>query len=111
MSDLGLHRYRGYAECSSLPRLRERLQNEQKDELDHGVHLIVVQSADGTLVVGDSHHYGATPDPFQSEAVDALIIHRALTMPFLKHLCRGYAWYLLHPAQGRARALASPKKC
>jgi FAD dependent oxidoreductase TIGR03364 len=77
MSDLGLHRYRGYADCPSLPRLRDRLQIEQKDELDHGVHLIVVQSADGSLVVGDSHHYGATPDPFQPEAVDALIMREA----------------------------------
>ena len=77
MSDLGLHRYRGYADCPSLPILRERLQIEQKNELDHGVHLIVVQSADGSLVVGDSHHYGPTPDPFQPEDVDALIIREA----------------------------------
>jgi len=77
MSDLGLHRYRGYAACPSLPILRERLQLEQKEELDHGVHLIVVQGADGSLVVGDSHHYGPTPDPFQPEAVDALIIREA----------------------------------
>jgi FAD dependent oxidoreductase TIGR03364 len=74
MSDLGLHRYRGYADCASLPALRARLAAEQAAQLEHGVHLIVVQSADGTLVVGDSHHYGATPDPFQPEAVDALIL-------------------------------------
>ncbi len=36
--------------------------------------MIVVQSADGTLVVGDSHHYAATPDPFSSVEVDALIL-------------------------------------
>ena len=34
----------------------------------------MVQSADGSLVVGDSHHYGPTPDPFASEAVDQLIL-------------------------------------
>ncbi len=33
-----------------------------------------MQSADGSLVVGDSHHYGTTPDPFQPEAVDRLIL-------------------------------------
>lgn len=77
MSDLGLHRYRGYAGCPSLPALRERLAAEQPEELEHGVHLIVVQGADGSLVVGDSHHYGATPDPFQPEHVDALILREA----------------------------------
>jgi FAD dependent oxidoreductase TIGR03364 len=74
MSDLGLHRYRGYEGCASLPALRARLAAEQAAQLEHGVHLIVVQSADGSLVVGDSHHYDATPDPFQPAAVDALIL-------------------------------------
>jgi hypothetical protein len=36
---------------------------EQRAALDNGVHLIAVQSADGSLVVGDSHHYGETLDP------------------------------------------------
>jgi len=74
MSDLGLHRYRGYHEAPSLPALRARLAVEQPAQLENGVHLIVVQSADGSLVVGDSHHYADTPDPFQPEAVDALIL-------------------------------------
>jgi hypothetical protein len=41
---------------------------------ENGIHLIVTQSADGSLVVGDSHHYAATPDPFGSEGVDQLIL-------------------------------------
>lgn len=77
MSDLGLVRYRGYHGAPSLPALRAILDREQADELDNGVHLIVVQSADGSLVVGDSHHYGPTPDPFQPEHVDALILREA----------------------------------
>ena len=64
MSDLGMVRYLGYAELPAAARLRERLLAEQGEHLRHGVHLIVVQSADGSLVVGDSHHYAATPDPF-----------------------------------------------
>ncbi|CAH0173582.1 hypothetical protein ROS9278_01263 [Roseomonas sp. CECT 9278] len=77
MSDLGLDRYRGYADCAALPALRARLQAEQAEEIANGVHLIVVQSDDGSLVVGDSHHYGPTPDPFQPEHVDALILREA----------------------------------
>jgi FAD dependent oxidoreductase TIGR03364 len=74
MSDLGLVRYLGYAELPQAEALRHVLLREQRAQLDNGVHLIVVQSADGSLVVGDSHHYGTTPDPFQPEAVDALIL-------------------------------------
>jgi FAD dependent oxidoreductase TIGR03364 len=74
MSDLGLVRYAGYAALPQAEALRRRLEAEQGDHLKHGVHLIAVQSSDGSLVVGDSHHYGATPDPFSSTEVDALIL-------------------------------------
>lgn len=74
MSDLGLVRYLGYAELPAAQALKRRLQAEQKAALDNGVHLIVVQSADGSLVVGDSHHYGDTTDPFSALDVDQLIL-------------------------------------
>jgi FAD dependent oxidoreductase TIGR03364 len=74
MSDLGLVRYAGYAALPEAAALRVRLEAEQGAQLEHGVHLIVVQSADGSLVVGDSHHYAPTPDPFARDAVDRLIL-------------------------------------
>jgi D-hydroxyproline dehydrogenase subunit beta len=74
MSDLGLARYAGYAALPEATALRDRLEFDQAEHLKHGVHLIVVQSGDGSLVVGDSHHYAATPDPFACEAVDRLIL-------------------------------------
>ncbi len=74
MSDLGLVRYAGYAALPEAAPLRARLEAEQGEHLEHGIHLIVVQSADGSLIVGDSHHYAATPDPFADERVDQLIL-------------------------------------
>ncbi len=74
MSDLGLVRYAGYAALPEAEELRLRLAREQAGQLANGVHLIVVQSADGSLVVGDSHHYAPTPDPFSQDAVDRLIL-------------------------------------
>jgi FAD dependent oxidoreductase TIGR03364 len=74
MSDLGLGRYRGYADLPAAVPLKALLVTQQPQHLEHGVHLIVVQSADGTLVVGDSHHYAATPDPFSLQSIDDLIL-------------------------------------
>jgi FAD dependent oxidoreductase TIGR03364 len=74
MSDLGLVRYLGYAGSPSLPALRTRLEAEQGPWLADGIHLIAVQGADGSLVVGDSHHYADTPDPFQPREVDDRIL-------------------------------------
>jgi FAD dependent oxidoreductase TIGR03364 len=74
MSDLGLVRYPGYAELPAADPLKALLAREQPEHLENGIHLIVVQSADGSLVVGDSHRYAATPDPFAREDIDALIL-------------------------------------
>ncbi|MDP9912008.1 FAD dependent oxidoreductase TIGR03364 [Variovorax boronicumulans] len=74
MTDLSLVRYEGYSTLPEAAALRARLMQEERASLDHGIHLIVVQSADGSLVVGDSHHYGDAPEPFAIEAVDQLIL-------------------------------------
>lgn len=74
MSDLGLVRYLGYSQLPQAAALKARLERERAAQLANGIHLIVTQSRDGTLIVGDSHHYAATPDPFADEAVDALIL-------------------------------------
>jgi FAD dependent oxidoreductase TIGR03364 len=77
MSDLSLVRYGGYAALPESVALHEQLRHEEGDSLDAGIHLIVVQSADGSLVVGDSHHTFSSPEPFASEAVDDLILRHA----------------------------------
>jgi len=74
MSDLGLVRYHGYADLPEATALRQCLEKEQPAHLKHGVHLIAVQSADGSLVVGDSHHYDATPQPFAEAETERLIL-------------------------------------
>jgi FAD dependent oxidoreductase TIGR03364 len=74
MSDLSLVRYAGYAALPQAEALRRRLAAEQAPHLANGVHLIVVQSADGSLVVGDSHHYGDLPGPFAPAEAEACIL-------------------------------------
>jgi FAD dependent oxidoreductase TIGR03364 len=74
MTDLSLVRYLGYAELPEAAPLRARLESEQAEHLAWGIHLIAVQSADGSLVVGDSHVYAQTPDPFSDEVADRLIL-------------------------------------
>ena len=61
------HYIRELPAARSLARL---LEAEQGEHIANGVHLIVVRSADNSLVVGDSHHYAAAPDPFAPASVD-----------------------------------------
>ena len=74
MSDLGLARYLGYAELPEAAALAARLDADKAEARAEGIHLIAVQSADGSLVVGDSHRYAATPHPFAGAHVDDLIL-------------------------------------
>lgn len=74
MSDLGLVRYLGYAALPEAAALKRRLEAEQGAALAHGVHLIAVRSTDGSLVVGDSHHYGEAADPFAPAFIDDIIM-------------------------------------
>ncbi len=100
MSDLGLVRYLGYAELPEAKDLRQVLTAEQPDHLANGVHLIVVRSADGSLVVGDSHHYAATPEPFAPESVDALMLdefHAVLNVGATKVIERWIGTYASAP--------------
>ena len=74
MSDLSLARYRGYAALPQARALETRLRAEQPAHFEHGVHLIVVQGADGGLVVGDSHHYDHLPTPFAPAQAEHAIL-------------------------------------
>ncbi|MDW8312410.1 MAG: TIGR03364 family FAD-dependent oxidoreductase [Burkholderiales bacterium] len=74
MSDLSLVRYAGYATLPEAQALRVALEDEEPESLAAGIHLIAVQSADGTLVVGDSHQNDAAPWPFASETIDRWIL-------------------------------------
>ncbi len=74
MSDLSLTRYRGYAALPEAHALEVKLREEQPSHYEHGVHLIVAQSDDGGLIVGDSHHYDHLPGPFAPAAAERDIL-------------------------------------
>jgi FAD dependent oxidoreductase TIGR03364 len=98
MSDLGLVRYLGYEVAPSLPALRARLEQEQAAWLADGIHLIAVQSADGSLVIGDSHHYAATPDPFQPRDVDDRILAELSAVLDMPHPDVVERWVGVYPS-------------
>ncbi|MDN8615721.1 TIGR03364 family FAD-dependent oxidoreductase [Variovorax ginsengisoli] len=105
MADLSLVRYHGYSKLPAAAALLEQFRREEAESLASGIHLIVVQSADGSLVVGDSHHYGAAPGPFADQRVDELILehlHRALQ---LRQARVSERWVGLYPSSASTDCL------
>ena len=74
MSDRSFARYEGFSALGPAAALQARLAAEEPAMGEYGVHLIAVQSADGSLVVGDSHVYGESAEPFASTRVEELIL-------------------------------------
>lgn len=108
MSDLGLLRYAGYADCPSLPALRGRVAAEQAPWLADGIHLVAVQGSDGSLIVGDSHHSDPSPDPFQPRDVDDRILAElgsVLDLPQPEVIER---WVGVHPTGAEPAFTAAP---
>ena len=74
MSDLSLARYEGFNDLPEARALAMRLDEDMRESREAGIHLIVVQSADGSLVVGDSHVYGEAQAPFAQIRIDDLML-------------------------------------
>jgi FAD dependent oxidoreductase TIGR03364 len=105
MGDLSFARYRGYADLPEAAALQARLAAEVPETLANGIHLIVVQSADGSLVVGDSHHYSDSPDPFAPQAVEGLILRHMAELLQVPQPAVIERWVGLYPS-GPAEAFA-----
>lgn len=77
MADLTLMRYPGYENLHSKKKLDKVIKKTSRAELDNGIHVIVVQGKDGSLTIGDSHHYTHdTHYPFENETIDNLILKK-----------------------------------
>lgn len=70
-------RYPALAGTAGAAALRRRWAGERPDLLDAAVNHMLTQRPDGDLVVGDTHAYARTPDPFDplgSERLDELLL-------------------------------------
>lgn len=98
MSDLSLVRYAGFADLPGAHRLQDRLRQEQAEALRHGIHLIVVQSDDGSLVVGDTHQYGAAMPPFVPAEAEDLVLREMQRVLCLGHYAVEQRWSGIYPS-------------
>ncbi len=104
LSELSLARSSGYAGLPGLTELQLQLNSEMPDQRVNDIHLIVAQSSDGSLVVGDSHHYAKTPDPFGSTAVEEFMLaelDRVLALPGRSVSTRWVGTYASAPGRWR----------
>jgi D-hydroxyproline dehydrogenase subunit beta len=71
---LTLRHYGAFQHCQSLEALSKRFDKENPEFKEHGIHVMVTQNGKGELVIGDSHEYGMTFDPFDNEKINKIIL-------------------------------------
>ena len=71
---LSLIHYPSFRAASSLHELRQYYEKEMPEYLKWGIHVMVSQNHLGHLTIGDSHEYGLSPDPFDKQYINELIL-------------------------------------
>ncbi|MGY1437936.1 TIGR03364 family FAD-dependent oxidoreductase [Streptomyces reniochalinae] len=103
-----------YAAFDGLParqRLTERLAAELPFEREHGIHVLLSQTADGRLTVGDSHAYAMTHDPFQDESVNEAVLRYLARFAEVPSTEITERWEGYYPSlrDGRTEFVATPE--
>ena len=112
VSDLTLCHYPAFRECPSTSKLRERLEAELPQYREWGVHVIAAQHADRSIVLGDSHEYGADFAPENRSDVDELILEalqKFVRITDLRIAARWQGVYLKSTA-GQTQVVLRPRK-
>jgi len=101
---LTLRHYAAFSKCRSLSALDRRFDKQDPDFKRHGVHVLLAQHEDGGLIIGDSHHYFNTVEPFDSEVVNQLILNYLSTF-FEVEYDITERWHGVYPKWPRAISL------
>jgi FAD dependent oxidoreductase TIGR03364 len=97
---LTLRFYKSFQICSSLKQLKERIASEKPDYERWAIHVLVSQTADGAITLGDSHEYDRCVDIFDKPEIDELILREGRTflhLPDWEIAQRWHGVYSLHP--------------
>jgi D-hydroxyproline dehydrogenase subunit beta len=97
---LTLLHYAAFADCPTLPKVRERFQRTHPAELADGIHVMASQNELGEVIIGDSHHYDAASTLPDSTDVDQRISNYLKTLVNLPDDSIARRWhghYVKHP--------------
>lgn len=94
---LTLLHYESFGGCKGLPALRRRMDADLPFHRAHGIHVLVSATAAGELTIGDSHHYGLTPEPFDRADIEAAILRYYATFALAPAAAIAERWHGIYP--------------
>ena len=98
-------RYEGMANLPSAVAVRAELERGNPELLELGANMMFTRRPDGTLLVGDSHHYGRTAPPFLDEQMSAHLLGGVSRILGVDHLQVLQRWQGIYASSGRTDVL------
>jgi FAD dependent oxidoreductase TIGR03364 len=108
---LTLRFYQSFRLCPSFGRLRDRIAAELPEYDRWGIHVLVSQTQQGAVTIGDSHESGLAVDPFEKSHIDDLVLRYLesfLPLPDARIAQRWHGVYAKHPHQPWFEAAPEP---
>lgn len=107
---LTLRHYSAFAKCKSLNEVDLRYDREALSYKEHGIHVLLAQNHMGELIIGDSHHYSRTVEPFDREDVNKIILDYLASFTDLGRLTITEQWHGIYPKfQGDISLVLEPE--
>jgi D-hydroxyproline dehydrogenase subunit beta len=94
---LTLRHYAAFSKCPSLIKVDQRYDQENIRFREDGIHVLLSQNGAGELIIGDSHHYGKTLEPFDKEEINQTILNYLGTFIELGQLTITERWNGVYP--------------
>ena len=77
LTGLSCVHYGAFADLPQAAAVQAQILRDTPHLDEHGIHLLISPTPHGELIIGDSHHYGSDPSPFNAEQVDNWMIELA----------------------------------
>ncbi len=107
---LTLRHYASFAHCKNLAALSKRFDMEEPRLAQFGIHILLSQNVNGQLIIGDSHEYGNTLSPFDSEEINDIIIKYLAKIATIPNLQFKERWHGIYAKlEGKTEFIATPE--
>ncbi|KAA0950359.1 TIGR03364 family FAD-dependent oxidoreductase [Pseudomonas sp. ANT_H14] len=77
LTGLSCVHYGAFADLPEAAAVQAQILRDTPHLHENGIHLLISPTPYGELIIGDSHHYGSDPSPFNAEQVDNWMIELA----------------------------------
>lgn len=90
---LTLRHYASFEQCETLNQLKVRVADKMYEYDRWGIHVMVSQNRENELVIGDSHEYGLSFDPFDKDEINTLILNYLKTFMHIEPIEIKETWH------------------